>query len=212
VLHPSARNPLRILLVGDSIGEDLDGPLLADLDATGEALVWTDDRISTGLTRLDYFNWIKELKYDVFIDKPQVIVGMMGANDSQSFVDPVTYFGTPAWVKRYERNVATFFSIGTMDGRRMIWLSVPIIENTGESVSWNTVRSIQRLEARDFHVDYINSDLTLDPGGHFHWYLKVGGELALVRDSDGIHLTYAGGSLLASAVMVDIQKDLHIHL
>lgn len=211
-LHPSRRHPLRVLLVGDSIGEDMDAPLLEDLDASGVALVWTDATPSTGLTRLDYYNWIAELEKDVYDDNPQVIIGLMGANDSQSFLDPITFFGTKAWDARYKRHVGQFFTIGTENGRRMFWVSVPIIADTGESKMWNTVRDIQRYEARKHHVHYIDSDLTLDPGGTFHFYLKVGGNLALARTSDGIHLEPAGADLLAAAVMTDMERDLHLRL
>jgi lysophospholipase L1-like esterase len=212
-LHPSRRHPLRVLLVGDSIGGDMDGPLLADLEATGETIVWTDDHVSTGLTRLDYFNWIAELRYDVYTYKPQVVIGMMGANDSQSFLYPLTYFGTKAWRLRYARNVDQFFTIGKGDGRKMLWVSVPIISDHGESVFWNTVRHIQEREAGIHHVFYIDSDKTLDPGGTFHWYLRVGGGLVLARTpNDGIHLEPAGGDLLAQAVLVDMEQDLHIRL
>ena len=69
--HPSRKHPLRVLLVGDSIGEDIDAPLLNDLLATGEAVVWTDDHIYTGLTRLDYFNWIAAARLRRLRDKPQ---------------------------------------------------------------------------------------------------------------------------------------------
>ncbi len=210
--HPSRKHPLRVLLVGDSIGEDMDAPLLNDLLATGEAVVWTDDHISTGLTRLDYFNWIAALRYDVYAYKPQVVIGLMGANDSQSFLSPITYFGTRAWNKRYEAHVGEFFSIGKMDGRAMLWVSVPTISDPGENRFWSTVRRIQEREAGIHHVFYVNSDVSLDPGGKFHWYLRVGGSLALVRQSDGIHLTASGGEVLAAEVMHYLRKDLHLRL
>jgi hypothetical protein len=212
--QPTARRPVRILLVGDSIGEDLDGPLLNDLVATGVARVFTDDHIDTGLTRLDYFPWIAELEYDVYKDKPDIVIGMMGANDAQAFVTPrPIFYGTRAWKAEYRKNVGQFFTIGASAHRQMFWVSVPIIGNLGLSRSWQLVRDIQREEARAHRVRYINSDLTLDPGGVYHAYLKVGGQLVAVRTvQDGVHLTTSGGQLLASAVMVDLERELHIRL
>jgi len=41
----------------------------------------------------------------------------------------------------------------------------------------------------------------------------VGGQLVAVRTvADGVHLTPAGGQLLAAAVMADLQRDLHLRL
>jgi lysophospholipase L1-like esterase len=210
--QPTARHPVRVLLVGDSIGEDLDAPLLNDLVATGRVVVNTDGMISTGLTRLDYFNWILELEDDVYKYHPDVVIGMMGANDSQSFVDPPILFGTPAWRAKYLRNVGQFFSIGKSGSRQMLWVSIPIIANTGLSREWQLTRNLQHEAAVAHRVYYVDSDLTLDPGGTYHQFLKVGGQITQVRISDGIHLEPAGAALLAAAVMADLQRDLHIHL
>jgi hypothetical protein len=211
--NPTRSHPLRVLLVGDSIGEDLDAPLLTDLTNTGVVTVFTDGKISTGLTRLDYFNWIAELEYDMYHYKPDIVIGMMGANDSQSFLDPVMKFGTPPWRARYLRNVGQFFSIGKAAGRKMFWVSVPVIADKGLNAEWQLVRHLQQKAASQHHVYFIDSDLTLAPHGHYAAYLTVGGQLALVRTpSDGIHLTPAGGALLAQAVMIDLKRDLHLHL
>ena len=50
-----------MLIVGDSIGLDLGGPLQYDLAQTGVVSAALDGRESTGLTRPDYFNWPAEL-------------------------------------------------------------------------------------------------------------------------------------------------------
>jgi hypothetical protein len=213
-LDPTPGHKLRVLLVGDSIGTDLDYALLQDLQATGLCVVWTDDHTSTGLTRLDYYPWIAELESDVYRYRPQVIVGMMGANDSQSFVSPrVIAWPSTAWARQYARNVGQFFTIGRSAGRRMFWVSVPMIQNAGESRSWQLVRNIQEREAGRHKVVFINSDTTLDPGGTFHMYLRIGGQLALARfPSDGIHVAPAGADVLAAAVMADLRHDLHVRL
>ncbi len=206
-LHFSHRHPLRVLLIGDSIGTDLDQQLLAQLDASGVVRVNTDDVVDTGLTRLDYFNWLQELTADVYYDHPQVIVGMMGANDDQNFTSGLVYPGA-AWQARYYANVAKLFTIGTANGCRMFWVSVPLMSVAG----WQPIRHLQQLAATRKHVVYIDSNLTLAPGGHFHMFLRVGGVITQIRVSDGIHLTPAGSSLLASAVIAVMERDLHAHL
>lgn len=210
-LVATAQHPLRVLLVGDSIGEDLDGALLEDLSPT-VTKVFTDDHISTGLTRLDYFNWIAELEYDMYHYKPQVVIGMMGANDAQGFVDPPILYGTSVWKAKYERNVGQFFTIGQEYGAKMFWVSVPIISPLGRSEYMQLVRAIQERTAGKHHVFYIDSDKTLSPGGVFHEYLRINGQLTQVRVSDGIHLEPPGASILANAVLLDVEKVLHVYL
>jgi lysophospholipase L1-like esterase len=210
---PTARHRLHVLIVGDSLGGDLAYPLQSDLTATGVVAVNVNWVVSTGLTRLDYYNWIRELKGLIYEDHPQLIIGMMGANDATGMVAPPLQFNTKPWRAQYERNVATFFSIAKQDGRQVLWVSVPIIQDKGRNLEFQVVRDLQQKEARIHHAVYFDSDSVLSPHGTYAAYLRVGGQLALVRTpSDGIHLTPAGGALLASAVMTAIAQDLHIRL
>jgi hypothetical protein len=105
------------------------------------------------------------------------------------------------------------FSIGTQGGTKILWVSVPIIQDKGLNGLLQAVRDLQHKEARLWHVDYFNSDSVLSPHDRYTAYLRVGGQLALVRvPSDGIHLEPAGADLLANAVMRAIRTDLHLRL
>ena len=56
--RPTPRAPLRVLIVGDSVGTDLGQyALVDDLGRTGVVSATLDGHIATGLTRPDYFNW-----------------------------------------------------------------------------------------------------------------------------------------------------------
>jgi lysophospholipase L1-like esterase len=206
-LHPTAKHPLRILLIGDSIGTDLDGALLNDLKATGVAIVWTDDHVDTGLVNSAYFPWIPELAYDVYHLRPQIVIGMMGANDDTSFHTGQQY-PSAAWNVAYLKRVGQLFSIGTADGRKMFWVSVPLMSTPG----WEPIRILQHQAAVKHRVYYIDSESVLDPGHAFHLYLRVNGTIEQVRTTDGIHLAPAGASLLAQVVMNALERDLHVRL
>lgn len=206
-LHPTAAHPLRILLIGDSIGTDLDGALLNDLKATGVAIVWTDDHVDTGLVNSAYFPWVSELAYDVYHLHPQIVIGMMGANDDTSFLTGQQY-PSAAWNAAYLKRVGQLFAIGASDGRKMFWVSVPLMATPG----WEPIRILQREAAVRHRVFYIDSESVLDPGHAFHLYLRINGTIEQIRTTDGIHLAPAGASLLAQAVMNDLQRDLHLRL
>jgi lysophospholipase L1-like esterase len=206
-LHPTAAHPLRVLLFGDSIGTDLDYALLDDLSATGVVKVFTDDHVDTGLVNSGYFAWIPELAHDVYTLKPQIVIGMLGANDDTSFITGQEY-PSAAWNTEYLKRVDQLFAIGTGDGRKMFWVSVPLMSTPG----WEPIRILQHVAAIRHHVEYINSEAVLDPGHVFHMYLRIDGEIEQVRTSDGIHLAPAGEDLLAQAVMNALNRDLHLHL
>lgn len=205
--HPTPKHKLRVLLVGDSIGEDLDLPLEEDLAQTGVVVYFAEDHESTGLVRPDYFPWVATLEYDVYKDHPNIIIGMIGANDDQGFLDGVQY-GTAAWARQYDKVVSQFFTIGTSDGRKMFWVSVPTMQAPG----WTEVRQVQHEAAIAHHVVYIDSNTVLCPGGTFHMFLRIDGSIQQIRSGDGVHLYPAGSSLLAQYVMTVVRHDLHLRL
>ena len=84
--HPTPASPLRVLIVGDSVGLDLGQPLVNALGGFGDVTTYLDGRIDTGLSRPDYFNWPAELNVDLANQQPQLVVVMIGANDAQGLV------------------------------------------------------------------------------------------------------------------------------
>jgi len=98
--HASA--PLRLLVLGDSLGIDFGQPLVNDLAATDVVSAVLDGHIDTGLSRPDYFNWQTELQHDLTSYQPQAIVVFIGANDPQNFMDGSTSmsYGHPGVERR----------------------------------------------------------------------------------------------------------------
>ena len=129
---PTAANPLRVLIVGDSLGLDMGGPLQDDLADTGVVNAALDARESTGLTRPDYFNWPAELAADLKTVQPQVVVIMIGANDAQDFLGPPDVpYTSPQWNTLYAQRVAQFMQIAQSGGATVIWVGMPPMQNPG---------------------------------------------------------------------------------
>jgi hypothetical protein len=140
--QPSAAHPLRVLIVGDSLGIDLGGPLQNDLANTGVVQATLDGRESTGLTRPDYFNWPAELQSDIHTAQPQVVVIMMGANDPQDFPGPPDIpYTSPKWNVMYAARVAAFMQIAGSGGATVIWVGMPPMQNAALSAKMSDVDS-----------------------------------------------------------------------
>jgi hypothetical protein len=210
--HPSAAAPLRVLLLGDSLGLDLGGSLQNSLAATGIVTATLDGKEATGLTRPDYFNWPQELSGDLVSAKPQVIVAMMGANDPQDFLGPPDVpFGTYAWNVEYEGKVRTFMQLATSQGAKLIWVSLPPMQDAGLDARVATVNLLQRKAAAEVPgVLYVRSSKVL--GSAYAAFTTVNGQVVNVRTPDGIHITPQGGSLLANRVMAAMRSRLGIPL
>lgn len=216
--HPTAANPLRVVVIGDSIGIDLGQPLTNDLISTGVVTSSLDGKIDTGLSRPDYFNWPAELQADMAIHHPQLVVVMMGANDPQSLVvnGTAVAYGTDAWNVAYSARVAAFMDIATNAGAHMLWVGMPPMAGGQLDGQMNQINGLVQAQAasRPTGVTFLNSRTILGNGqGNYTAYLTNGtGSEINIRTPDGIHLTPDGGEVLSQAVMNSMRSTLKISL
>lgn len=216
-LHPTAADPLRVLVIGDSIGIDLGQPLVADLSATGVATASLDGKIDTGLSRPDYFNWPVELGVDLANDRPQLVVVMMGANDPQSIVGPdgSTGYGSPGWTAAYGRRVRALMDEAKAAGAHVLWVGMPPMARPDLNAGMQVLNSVVEAQAAaDPGATYLASTEVLSDGnGNFTAYLPdTSGAEVNIRTPDGIHLSPSGGERLSQAVLASLRTQLHIDL
>jgi hypothetical protein len=215
--RPTAASPLRVLAIGDSIGEDFGQSLVAKLGATGVVQATLDGKIDTGLARPDYFDWPGELRTDISRFQPDVVVAMMGANDNQSFLvgGRALAFGSPEWVTAYTQRVATMMSEATAQGQRMLWVGMPIMPSAGVSQQMQLLDSIVEGQAAVHPgVAYLDSwHVFIDGSGKYAAYLpdSSGGQQP-VREPDGVHLARAGSDRLADWAISAIQSQFGVRL
>jgi len=213
--HPSSAVPLRVLILGDSLGLDLGGSLQNALANTGVVTATLDGKESTGLTRPDYFNWPAELASDLPKTNPQVVVAMMGANDPQDFPGPPDIpFGTAQWNQQYEATVVKFMQEATSTGATLIWVSIPPMQDPGLNARVATINSLQHQAATQVkNVIYISSASILgNAQGQYTAFLLVNGQNVNVRTPDGIHITPDGATLLSNAVIQTMRTQMGIIL
>jgi lysophospholipase L1-like esterase len=208
---PTAANPLRVLIVGDSIGLDMGGPLQSDLAGTGVVNAALDARESTGLTRPDYFNWPAELTSDMKMAQPQVVVVMIGANDAQDFLGPPDVPYTSAeWNTLYAERVAQFMQIAQSAGATVVWVGMPPMQNAGLSAQMSDVNAVVQRQAAAAHppVTFLPMDKVLGTaqGGYTAFITNAAGQIVNVRAPDGTHLTSGGGQVVAQQVIGGLQN------
>jgi hypothetical protein len=207
---PTAANPLRVLIVGDSIGIDLGDALQPDLAQTDVVSAALDGRVSTGLTRPDYFNWPAELTADLKSQNPQVVVIMIGANDAQDFLGPPDVpYTSPQWNTLYAQRVAQFMQIAQSGGATVVWVGMPPMQNPGLNAQMSDVNAVVQQQAAKTHppVTYLSTTRSLGTaqGGYTAFVTNGAGQVVNVRTPDGTHLTPGGGQLVAQAVIAELQ-------
>jgi hypothetical protein len=217
--HPTPASPLRVLVVGDSVGLDLGQPLVNALAGFGDVTTYLDGRIDTGLTRPDYFNWPAELQIDLVNQQPQLVVVMIGANDPQGLVTPdgSIRFGQPGWDEAYSARVAAFIHEVNNAGAHVLWVGMPPMQNPGLDAALKHLNSLvqtQVADTKDGGAAYLSSAPSLGDQHHNYtaYVTNSSGAVTNIRTPDGIHLTPDGGARLAAAVVTAMEGQLHIQL
>ena len=215
-LTVSKLHPATIFVAGDSLSAEF-GTSLSRI-ATGTHLYraagdgTVDFKVSSGLSRPDYFNWPAELAHQVSALNPQIVVLMLGSNDDQALVAPDghTYaFASPGWILEYHRRVGAVMDQMIARNRWIAYVGVPILATRNDR--WPVINAVIRDEAakrpRAVYVDSFS--LFQDPNGNYTQYLKNSqGQLVQVRTSDGIHFQRAGGDLLAKKTLDTMERTI----
>jgi hypothetical protein len=197
---------LRVLIIGDSIGLDLGGPLQYDLAQTGVVSAALDARESTGLTRPDYFNWPAELQTDLKATQAQVVVVMMGANDAQDFLGPPDVpYTSPQWNNLYAQRASQFMQIAQSAGAGVYWVGMPPMQNPGLNAQMSDINAVDQRQAQleKPAVDFIPTTKALGTpqGGYTAFVTDSSGQIVDARAPDGTHITSGGGQILAQLVI-----------
>ena len=208
-------DPLRLWVGGDSLAIRFGESLVRLAEDTGMFDSQLDARISTGLARPDYFNWPGQLSKVSSEEDPDIMVMLFGSNDSQGLMDPagdVYSAHSDGWRAEYRRRVETTLDTVAAPDRLVVWVGLPPMRDGEFSQRLADIDRIYR-EAAAAHegVLYVDTwSLFSDDHGQYVAYLDDGGNVAQVREPDGVHLTRAGGDRLAEAVMDAI--DEHVEL
>jgi uncharacterized protein len=212
---PTAEAPLRVWVGGDSMSQVFGQSLVAFIGETDLMTSTHDYRISTGLTRPDYFNWPAHLVAELDRLDPEALVIMFGANDAQGIETPDGDIYQPleaGWVAEYRRRVAgTMDLLRDPDGDRIVyWVGQPIMRSAGFSERMAGLNAVYRDEAESRPwVRYVDSySMFSNSAGQYEAFLPgLDGRVQDLRQGDGIHLYRAGGDVLARRVLDLIEAD-----
>jgi hypothetical protein len=220
ISQPTPNRPLTVLVIGDSLGEDL-GIGLGDVLGASSAVRLIDAATgSTGLSNSTYYNWPAHLEADLARYHPSVVVAMFGGNDWQSIlVSKYTAAspGTPAWNAVYKARVRQIVSEVVAAGAQPYWVGLPPMGAASHlppemAPSLNAIyRAVVTAQPGG---TYVPSAQLFEAHGAYAQYLRnAAGDLVQVRDPDGVHLDPpAGCDLVGHAAVGAIDRVNHIEL
>ncbi|MGH8986225.1 MAG: DUF459 domain-containing protein [Acidimicrobiia bacterium] len=217
-------DPLKIWVGGDSLSVVPGQSVLANFPGASEGVIQSvapevDGQVATGLARPEVFNWPEHLKAETGRLDPDVVVLTLGSNDDQALTNaPGT--GTvgqgegEAWVAEYRRRIGGLMDQLVSEGRTLVLIGIPIVRDAGRAAEYEVINTIFKEEAakRKDRVLFVDTyPLFKDADGNYADYLpNDAGELVRYREGDGIHLTRAGGDLVAEEVFRTLAETFDI--
>ncbi|MDR3376486.1 MAG: DUF459 domain-containing protein [Ancalomicrobiaceae bacterium] len=185
---------------------------------------------STGLTRVDKFNWPEESRRIAESYKPDLVVVMMGLNDRQSVVEPdksMAAWGSAQWSIKYGEEVRHMLEAAASARAGVLWLGVPALreaEANDDAGVKNKLYAAVISAFGDKRVAFV-APWRLNPTGE-EVFKSIGpdlkGNVVQIRLNDGEHFTTAGHDLLGSYMFpkvidhlasngVKLPEDCHSH-
>lgn len=209
---PTAADPLRVVLFGDSLMGHLAvgfGRLVQDEPRVS---VYSEYHISTGLARPDVLDWPAYLAEVLPAYDPEVVYLTFGGNDDQAMQTAdgtVVALGTPEWQAEYTRRVGLTMDVAAQGDRTVVWIGLPAQGRdrlNGAKDVMNAV-AIEQAALRP-RVVYVDLGAVLTPDGQFHEYLSApDGTPVRVREGDGVHVSIPGGEFAAPTLLAAITTD-----
>jgi hypothetical protein len=206
---PTEHDRLRVVVVGDSLSQGL-GPAVAELFDPSRARVLSLGKISTGLSRPDYFNWQAAMRRIVDALRPDLVFVLLGTNDDQPIVTSggTVDLGSTDWTSAYRQRAAAFLQEATSTGTRVVWVGIPVV---AERDRWGFYRRLNDVYADTAAADplaaYVDAWSLLDArdGGYTAYLRNERGVLQQMRAGDGFHFTpngylYLGREAIRAAV------------
>lgn len=209
---PTAANPLRLLVTGDSLSGYLGPELIDEASRVGPVRGFVDTHDGTGLTRPDFVDWSVVARQQVVADNPDAVIVLMGGNDFQNMTLPGGQFfaaGTPRWTREYQRRAAICMRIWSGNGtRRVYWLSMPPARDPTWAHDDAQINiALQRAAARVPGAAYVNILGPITNQGQYADFVSINGQPTLIREPDGVHLNIEGSTLVAHEVLPVLVHD-----
>jgi hypothetical protein len=214
---PTATAPLRVLVVGDGLAQDVGRALTSELAPSGLAAVTVDGRPGSGLVTSTPVDWSAAVAADVARRHPSLVVVVLGSNDQVAIAGSSgsVPYGSAGWLAAYEGLVRRFDAQITATGARVLWVGMPPMSSAATSTAMLELDGVfQDVALSSPGTVYLGSwALLSSPTGSFTATLTgTSGARVTVRSADGQRLTPTGAALVSKAVVAVIDESWQLRL
>jgi hypothetical protein len=208
----SSYHPLCVLMIGDSLLSGAIAVMFERAHYHNRSL--TSELIahpSSGLARPDYYNWQEKVE-KVFSGKNyDAVIILLGTNDAQTIVVNKEHFpfDSPGWISVYKSRLRSLLLFLKEKTYRVYWIGLPPMRSSNFHHKMMLINGIiaEVCSEHDYVTFIPNLSLLGNEKELYTDYVTINGTLSKLRLTDGIHLTYTGGKLVADMLLESIQRD-----
>jgi uncharacterized protein len=219
---PSAADPAELYVAGDSDAGTF-GPYLDKLmKQTGVVATTLDYKVSSGLSRPDFFDWPSYFAQRIPQVNPDIVVVTFGGNDAQGLrnVDktwavqhaPGSGTDDTDWRAEYGKRVGAAMDYLGGENRTLIWVGIPNDDNPDVTARLQVQNEVVMAEAakrpKVVFVDTWKRFSGLSGGFAPDVQDPRDGVFKPVRRDDGFHLNTTGAEILALDIAEAIRTEL----
>ena len=219
---PSAADPAELYVAGDSDAGTF-GPYLDKLmKQTGMVATTLDYKVSSGLSRPDFFDWPSYFAQQIPKVNPDIVVVTFGGNDAQGLrnVDkswavqhaPGSGGDDTDWRAEYGKRVGATMDYLGGDNRTLIWVGIPNDDNPDVTARLQVQNEVVMAEAakrpKVVFIDTWKRFSGLSGGFAEAVQDPRDNQFKDVRRDDGFHLNTTGAEILALDIAEAIRTEL----
>ncbi len=211
---PTSEDPLRVMVVGDSVTYEIEPALTAALQRTGRVVSANRTQVGFGLSRWPAYQWWEI--WLPFLDevRPEAVIvqtGIWDVSDVWGSDDRIPKPEDPDWEDSFAFLVRMAVDVLSADGAHVYWLTMlPSPESDGPA---RLTRLLLEVAAGDDRLSII--DLTpsfTDNEGQYIDEIDRSGEPWPIRKIDGVHLCREGAALAARSTTEAVLADAGLNI
>ncbi|XZN95093.1 MAG: DUF459 domain-containing protein [Microcoleus sp.] len=212
---PKLTRPYRkFLFIGDSVMLDLGTQLQYSLKQKyNMADTKIDYKVSSGLNRIDYYDWYARTSQIIKDYQPDVVIVLFGGNDTQDIADSQGKYRvilTKEWQKAYQERVDKYAKLlNNSSVRKVYWVGQ---SNSNKSayleafpIMNNIYKNAMKISPK---ITFISTWEIFAEGGKFTPVVAdKSGKRGYVKVNDGLHFTSHGSQIISDLIVDKMVAD-----
>ncbi|UNU24651.1 SGNH/GDSL hydrolase family protein [Microcoleus vaginatus] len=204
----------RFLFIGDSVMFDLGIQLQYTLKKKYNiADTKIDYKPSTGLNRIDYYDWYARTRQFLNNYQPDVVIVLFGANDRQNIIDSQgkgRAVLTKEWQKAYQERVDRYAKLlDSSSVRKVYWIGQSIPKKSSYLKAFPIMNDIYKTASKSSSkIEYISTWESFGKNGKLVPVVaNKSGKRGYVKNNDGLHFTSHGAQIVSDLIVDQMLMD-----